>query len=50
MVARNMGTVIWTYSLRRSEIHTLTEIGKLNVIAVDDLAKFTYASDLSRLH
>ena len=38
-----------SYLLRPSEIHTLTEIGKFRVIAVDDLAKFIYAGDRSRM-
>src|SRR5215472_2580936 len=29
------------YSLRRSEIHTLTEVAKFRVVAVEDLAKLT---------
>ena len=38
-----------SYSLRPSEIHTLTEIGKFRVVAVEDLAKFGYGADRSRL-
>lgn len=38
-----------TYSLRPSEIHTLTEVGKFRVIGVDDLAKFMYTGDRSRM-
>jgi hypothetical protein len=37
------------FSLRESEIHTLTEIGKFRVVSVDDLAEFAYAGDRSRL-
>jgi hypothetical protein len=37
------------YSLRRSEIHTLTEVGKFRVVAVEDLAKFAYSGDRSRM-
>jgi len=37
------------YSLRASEIHTLTEVGKLRVVAVKDIARHAYASDRSRL-
>ncbi len=38
-----------TYSLRSSEIHTLTEVGKFRVVAVEDVAKYGYAGDRSRL-
>jgi hypothetical protein len=38
-----------SYSLRPSEIHTLTEIGKFRVVAVEDLAKHAYVGDRSRL-
>ena len=38
-----------TYSLRPSEIRALTEVGKFRVIGVDDLAKFMYAGDRSRM-
>lgn len=38
-----------SYSLRPSEIHTLTEVGKFRVVAVEDLAKHAYAGDRSRL-
>lgn len=37
------------YSLRRSEIHTLTEVGKFRVLDVKDLAKFAYAGDRARM-
>jgi hypothetical protein len=38
-----------SYSLRPSEIHALTEVGKFRVVAVADLAKHAYAGDRSRL-
>lgn len=38
-----------TYALRPSEIHTLTEVGKFRVVGVEDLARFAYAGDRSRL-
>jgi hypothetical protein len=38
-----------SYSLRPSEIYTLTEVGKFRVLAVEDLAKHAYAGDRSRL-
>lgn len=38
-----------TYSLRPSEIHTLTDVGKFRVVGVEDLAKFNYAGDRSRM-
>jgi hypothetical protein len=38
-----------SYSLRPSEIYTLTEAGKFRVVAVEDLAKHAYAGDRSRL-
>jgi hypothetical protein len=38
-----------SYSLRPSEIHTLTEVGKFRVVAVEDLAKCAYAGDRSRM-
>jgi hypothetical protein len=34
-----------TYSLRISEIHTLTDVGRFRVVAVEDLAKLGYAGD-----
>jgi len=34
-----------TYSLRPSEIHTLTEVGRFRVIAVEDLTNLGYPSD-----
>ncbi|SRR5579875_232165 len=34
-----------TYSLRNSELQTLTEVGKFRVVDVSDLAKFAYAGD-----
>jgi hypothetical protein len=38
-----------SYSLRPSEIHTLTVVGKFRVVAVEDIAKHAYAGDRSRL-
>ncbi len=38
-----------SYSLRPSEIYTLTEVGKFRVVAVEDIAKHAYAGDRSRL-
>jgi hypothetical protein len=38
-----------SYSLRPSEIHTLTEVAKFRVAAVEDIAKHAYAGDRSRL-
>jgi hypothetical protein len=38
-----------SYSLRPSEIHTLTEVGMFRVVAVEDIAKHAYAGDRSRL-
>jgi hypothetical protein len=38
-----------SYSLRPSEIHTLAEVGKFRVVAVEDLAKHAYAGDRSRM-
>lgn len=38
-----------SYPLRPSEIHTLTEVGKFRVVSVEDLAKFHYAGDRSRM-
>jgi DNA-binding MarR family transcriptional regulator len=38
-----------SYSLRPSEIHTLTEVGKFRVVAVEDIAKHAYAGNRSRL-
>jgi hypothetical protein len=38
-----------SYLLRPSEIHTLTEVGKFRVVAVEDIAKHAYAGDRSRL-
>src|SRR6516164_6600268 len=36
------------YSLRQSEIHTLTEVAKFRMVAVEDLAKLAYSGDRSR--
>jgi len=38
-----------TYSLRDSEIHTLSEVGKFRVVATKDLAEFAYNGDGSRM-
>ncbi|MGB2887164.1 MAG: hypothetical protein WBC04_05665 [Candidatus Acidiferrales bacterium] len=38
-----------TYSLRDSEIHTLSEIGKFRVVAANDLAELAYNGDRSRM-
>jgi hypothetical protein len=37
------------YSLRQSEIHTLTEVAKFRVVAVEDLTKLGYSGDRSRM-
>jgi hypothetical protein len=37
------------YSLRVSEIHTMTEVGKFRVVGVEDLAKLAYAGDQNRI-
>ena len=38
-----------SYSLRPSEIHTLTEVGKFRVVGVEDLATFAYNGDRERM-
>jgi hypothetical protein len=38
-----------TYSLRDSEIHALSEVGKFRVVATQDLAQFAYNGDRSRM-
>jgi hypothetical protein len=38
-----------SYSLRDSEIYTLSEIGKFRVVAKNDLAEFVYNRDQSRM-
>ena len=38
-----------TYSLRPSEIHTLTEVGKFRVVALADLANYAYSGNHSRM-
>ena len=38
-----------TYSLRPSEIHALTEVGKFRVVGVDDLATLAYNDDRERM-
>ena len=37
------------YSLRESEVRTLAELGKFRVVPADDLARFGYNGDLSRM-
>jgi len=37
------------YSLRDSEIHTLSEVGKFRIVATGDLAEFAYNGDRSRM-
>lgn len=37
------------YSLRASEVHTLSEVGKFRVIAVNDLAQLAYNGDRPRM-
>jgi hypothetical protein len=37
------------YSLRDSEIHLLTEVGKFRVVAANDLAEFAYNGDRKRM-
>lgn len=37
------------YSLRDSEIHLLSEVGKFRVVAVSDLAEFAYNGDRARV-
>jgi hypothetical protein len=37
------------YSLRDSEIHTLSEVGKFRVVAAKDLAEFAYNGDHTRM-
>ena len=38
-----------SYSLRNSEIHTLSEVGKFRVVAKKDLAEFAYNGDRARM-
>ncbi|HUL34707.1 MAG TPA: hypothetical protein VL128_12540 [Candidatus Eisenbacteria bacterium] len=38
-----------TYSLRSSELHTLTDVGKFRVVAVKDLADLGYSGDVPRM-
>ncbi len=38
-----------TYSLRDSEIHALSEVGKFRVVATQDLAQFAHNGDRSRM-
>ena len=37
------------YSLRNSEIHTVSEVGKFRVVAANDLAEFAYNGNRSRM-
>lgn len=37
------------YSLRDSEVHTLSEVGKFRVVAANDLTEFAYNGDRSRM-
>jgi hypothetical protein len=37
------------YSLRDSEVRTLTDVGKFRVVPTDDLARFGYQSDQARM-
>jgi len=37
------------YSLRDSEIHTLSEVGRFRVVAANDLAEFAYNGDHTRM-
>ena len=37
------------YSLRDSEVHTLSEVGKFRVVAANDLAEFAYNGDHTRM-
>ncbi len=37
------------YSLRESEIQTLTDLGKFRIVPADDLARFAYHGDRSRV-
>jgi hypothetical protein len=38
-----------SYSLRPSEIQTLSEVGKFRVVALEDLASYAYSRDRSRM-
>ena len=38
-----------SYSLRPSEIHTLTEVAKFRVVALEDLGNYAYSGDHSRM-
>jgi hypothetical protein len=38
-----------TYALRRSEIHTLTEVGKFRVVGLEDLTTLAYNGDRERV-
>src|SRR5713226_8865487 len=37
------------YSLRESEVRTLTDLGKFRVVPADDLARFGYQGDRSQM-
>jgi hypothetical protein len=37
------------YSLRESEVQTLTDLGKFRMVPADDLARFAYGGDRSRM-
>ncbi len=37
------------YSLRESEVQTLTDLGKFRMVPADDLARFAYRADRSRM-
>ncbi len=39
----------WEYSLRDSEVRTLTDLGRFRVVPTDDLARFAYHGDRSRM-
>jgi len=39
----------WDYSLRESEVRTLTDVGKFRVVPEDDLARFGYNGDRSQM-
>jgi len=41
--------VDWEYSLRDSEVRTLTDLGKFRVVPADDLARFAYHADRSQM-
>src|SRR5215472_16545404 len=49
VTARIIGERDRGYSVRQSKIHTLTEVAKFRVIAVEDLAKLASSGDRSRM-